>query len=148
MWTFWWSLTWTQGNSMAFFTCTQLGTSTSPTRFSNFKRAGPIGISWLSPDSNVHGANMGPTWVLSAPDGPHVGPTNLAIRAGQPQLRPPRLVLPFIITLLSFTFIIATQEPFMAWHICTIRPFVITYYRWTIETRSSCMTVGHTWCVK
>ena len=30
------------------------------------------------PDSNVHGANMGPTWVLSAPDGPHVGPMNLA----------------------------------------------------------------------
>ena len=23
------------------------------------------------PDSNVHGANMEPTWVLSAPDGPH-----------------------------------------------------------------------------
>ena len=23
---------------------------------------------------------MGPTWVLSAPDGPHVGPTKLAIR--------------------------------------------------------------------
>ena len=33
------------------------------------------------PDSKVHGANMGPTWVLSAPDGPHVGPMNLAIRA-------------------------------------------------------------------
>ena len=32
------------------------------------------------PDSNVHGANMGPTWVLSASDGPHVGPMNLAIR--------------------------------------------------------------------
>ena len=31
-------------------------------------------------DSKVHGANMGPTWVLSAPDGPHVGPVNLAIR--------------------------------------------------------------------
>ena len=31
-------------------------------------------------DNKVHGANMGPTWVLSAPDGPHVGPTNLAIR--------------------------------------------------------------------
>ena len=28
----------------------------------------------------VHGANMGPTWVLSSPDGPHVGPMNLAIR--------------------------------------------------------------------
>ena len=33
-----------------------------------------------SPDSKVHEANMGPTWVLSALDGPHVGPMNLAIR--------------------------------------------------------------------
>ena len=32
-----------------------------------------------NPDSKVHGANMGPTWVLSAPDGPHVGPMSLAI---------------------------------------------------------------------
>ena len=32
------------------------------------------------PDSKVHGANMGPTWVLSAPGGPHVGTMNLAIR--------------------------------------------------------------------
>ena len=32
------------------------------------------------PDSKVHGANMGPTWVLSAPSEPHVGPMNLAIR--------------------------------------------------------------------
>ena len=31
------------------------------------------------PDSKVHGANMEPTWVLSAPDGSHVGPMNLAI---------------------------------------------------------------------
>ena len=29
-----------------------------------------------NPDSKVHGANMGSTWVLSAPDGPHVGPMN------------------------------------------------------------------------
>ena len=34
------------------------------------------------PDSKVHGANMGPTWVLSSPDGPHVDPMNLAIRDG------------------------------------------------------------------
>ena len=35
----------------------------------------------LHPDSNVHGANMGPTWVLSvAPDGPHAGPMNFATR--------------------------------------------------------------------
>ena len=35
------------------------------------------------PDSKVHGANMRPTWVLSTPDGPHVGPMNLAIRDGK-----------------------------------------------------------------
>ena len=32
------------------------------------------------PDSKVHGANMRPIWVLSAPDGSHVGPMNLSIR--------------------------------------------------------------------
>ena len=32
----------------------------------------------IIPDSKVHGANMGHTWVLSAPDGPHIGPMNLA----------------------------------------------------------------------
>ena len=32
------------------------------------------------PDIKLHGANMGLTWVLSARDGPHVGPMNLAIR--------------------------------------------------------------------
>ena len=26
------------------------------------------------PDSKVHGANMGPTWVPSAPGGAHAGP--------------------------------------------------------------------------
>ena len=31
------------------------------------------------PESKVHGANIGPTWVLSATDGPHVGPMNLAV---------------------------------------------------------------------
>ena len=33
-----------------------------------------------APDSKIHGADMGPTWVLAVPDGPHVGPTNFAIR--------------------------------------------------------------------
>ena len=32
------------------------------------------------PDSKVRVANMGPTWILAAPGGPHVGPMNLAIR--------------------------------------------------------------------
>ena len=34
----------------------------------------------MVPESKVNGANMGPTWVLSAPDGPHIGPMNLAVR--------------------------------------------------------------------
>ena len=32
------------------------------------------------PENKVYGANMGPSWVLSATDGPHIGPMNLAIR--------------------------------------------------------------------
>ena len=32
----------------------------------------------IDPDSKVHGANVGPTWVLLSPGGPHVGPMNLA----------------------------------------------------------------------
>ena len=32
-----------------------------------------------NPDSKVHGAYMGPTWVLSTPGGSHVGLMNLAI---------------------------------------------------------------------
>ena len=35
-----------------------------------------------APDSKIHVANMGPTWVLSAPGGPRVGPMNLAVRGG------------------------------------------------------------------
>ena len=33
-----------------------------------------------APDSKIHGANMGPTCGRQDPDGPHVGPINLAIR--------------------------------------------------------------------
>ena len=33
----------------------------------------------MIPDNNVYGAIMGPTWVLLAPDGPHIGPMNFAI---------------------------------------------------------------------
>ena len=40
----------------------------------------PTSTSLKYPVCKVHGANMGPTWVLSVPDGPHVGPMNLTIR--------------------------------------------------------------------
>ena len=33
-----------------------------------------------TPNSKVRVANMGPTWVLAALGGPHVGPMNVAIR--------------------------------------------------------------------
>ena len=39
------------------------------------------------PDSYVHGANMEPTWVLLAPDGPHVAPMNIAIRVMRLMIR-------------------------------------------------------------
>ena len=32
-----------------------------------------------TPDSKVHGANMGPIWGQQDPGGPHVGPMNFAI---------------------------------------------------------------------
>ena len=32
-----------------------------------------------TPDSKVHGANMGPIWGREDPGGPHVGPMNFAI---------------------------------------------------------------------
>ena len=50
---------------------------------SNNNRAPSTSGDWPNTDladSKVHEANMGTTWVLLAPDGPHVGPTNLAIR--------------------------------------------------------------------
>ena len=41
------------------------------------------GLYWMLsegyPDSKVRGANMGPTLVLSVPNGPHVGPMDLVI---------------------------------------------------------------------
>ena len=50
-------------------------------RISSYKE-----IDETSPDSKMHGANMGPIWVLLAPDGPHVGPMNLDIRVTNPSI--------------------------------------------------------------
>ena len=49
-------------------------------RQSNISQAGSFWNEKHIPDSKVHGANMGPTWVMSAPDEPHISPMNLAIR--------------------------------------------------------------------
>ena len=42
------------------------------------------------PYSKVNGANMGPIWVMSALDWPHVGPVNLATRVVDPQHQTPQ----------------------------------------------------------
>ena len=41
-----------------------------------------VPVIYQSPDSNVHGAKMGPTWVLSAPDGPMLVPWTLLSGSG------------------------------------------------------------------
>ena len=56
----------------------------------------------LIPDSKVHGANMGPTWVLSAPDGPHIGPMNLVIMVA---LYPTHVSAVFFSSALSLVYI-------------------------------------------
>ena len=38
-----------------------------------------ITITQITPDSKVHGANMGPIWGRQDPGGPHIGPTNFVI---------------------------------------------------------------------
>ena len=53
-------------------------------RFQTHSTTDIVGISSEIANSNIHGANMGPTWVLSAPDGPHVGPMNLSIWGWMP----------------------------------------------------------------
>ena len=60
-------------------TITWLSGKASPDS-SHFKHQSAYDKQNIDPDNKVHGVNMGPTWVLSALDGPHVGPMNLAIR--------------------------------------------------------------------
>ena len=53
----------------------------APVRIANDNQ----GLSWhiditQTSTTHIHGANMGPTWALLAPYGPHIGPMNLAIR--------------------------------------------------------------------
>ena len=52
-------------------------TPESPLRWSFLLRLPHASV---DPDSKFHVAHMGPTWVLSAPGGPHISPMKLAIR--------------------------------------------------------------------
>ena len=60
----------------------QWALTTEPIRYQNLLQPHQTSVilDHAIPDSKVHGTNMGHTWVLSSPGGPHVGPMNLAIR--------------------------------------------------------------------
>ena len=49
-------------------------------RFSRPPHKGPVMLNAFQYYGVIMASSMGPTWVLSAPDGPHVGPMNHAIR--------------------------------------------------------------------
>ena len=66
-------------------------------------------------DNKVHGANMGPTWVLSAPDGPHVGPMNLAIR--------------------GVTSLTLWKQPWMIWTTDCINPWELIIHPYKNKTQ-------------
>ena len=63
------------------------------------------------PDSKVHVAHMGPTWVLLGPGGSHVDPMNLAIRWVLCIWPTPVKMLFFMIVLLSPWALQAGSQP-------------------------------------
>ena len=74
-------------------------------------------------ESKVHGANMGPTWVLTAPDGPHFGPMNLAIRDMTPTM-PLMWLQPDIPNQ-------AQDESCTVWIMCTVLGCAACVANWT-----------------
>ena len=63
------------------------------------------------PYSKVHGANMGLTWVLSAPDWPLVGPMNLAIRVRSCYARYRKQVLMLVLPVIYSLLVWAKDSP-------------------------------------
>ena len=76
-------------------------------------------IKQYNPDSKILGDNMGPTWVLSAPDGPHVGPMNLAIRGGWATVDAVNTVRVLLWILLIYLLLLGLLvSPLPHWHTC------------------------------
>ena len=112
-----------------------------------------------TPNSKDHGANMGPTWVLSAPDGPHVGPMNLAIGdripqyfAGRNHPSPPetsasetKVLIEQIHAMYPYT-IFSSRERLKCFYLHGA--FLMTSLNWVIQF-ACCNVQGdiqHTWC--
>ena len=69
---------------------------------------------------------MRPTWVLSAPDGPHVGPMNLAIRGVLKKLFLSSVNFSYILQRIwSFTLTIQLQGCTSPWYLQSLRPRTI-----------------------
>ena len=83
------------------------------------------------PDNKVHGANMRPTWVLSAPDGPHVGHVNNAFRVDGVEGLVPCAVMLFIIFRTDFQnrimYHISGGRTFLLWYPTLNKTFLSSY---------------------
>ena len=97
-------------------------------------------IDHISSYSKVQGANMGPTWVLPAPDGPHVGPMKLAIV---------RLHCPHL-TYLWLSSMLVRDQIMIQSHVLECKK-LITFYAyilaWTKLSRHISMSLAFLCCV-
>ena len=75
----------------------------------------------FSPDSKLRGANMGPTWVLAAPDGPHVALMNLTIREG------------FLILICSISCEAAAPHPLLIHNIGSLHALAPGRFEWNFK---------------
>ena len=90
------------------------------------------------PEHKVHGANMGPTWVLPAPEGLHVGPMNLAIRVHFPLSAVPSLP---VIQSRPLYHLPATDRLYI-YH-CCCNQMKVTPNKWDIsDTKTTIQTVS------
>ena len=82
-----------------------------------------------TPDSKVHGADMGPFWGRQDPDGPHIGPMNFAIWVQYRQLKPGVL---FMINTL-YCLIGVLNKKYLQWKrriLCLMRLQSHSYSKW------------------
>ena len=77
---------------------------------------------------------MGPTWVLSAPDGPHVGPINLSIRD-----------IMYMGMYLSWDYTVAHDMCRQTVHICLALPWIVTNHFYPYPSVSFPGSMGGIW---
>ena len=88
-----------------------------------------------NPGSKVQEANMGPTWVLSVPDGPHAGPMNLAIMVCTVRLNRRRCMSSKRVTS-CLTWSDTEKEPFVAG--CQVSDWEVNWWLIAIACHGRC----------